>query len=584
MLSHCCDAIAILRVAGTAPMALDREYAPSLDVRKSRMSLAPQSLDAIPEATTRVARAAFPHSTRVMQMRDHLGAIYDQSVCETLYPQRGKPAEAPWSLALITVLQFAEDLSDRAAANAVRSRIDWTYALSLDLTDPGFHYSVLAKFRKRLVAGQAEQVRLDALLERLQRCGFLKAGGRARTDSTHVLAAVRACNRLECVGETLRAALNDLAVVAPDWLRQQIAAAWVERYGKRFEESRLPTGDASRYAYAEQIGVDGLQLLAAIYHATAPCWIRERPTGAILRQTWGHQYYYDEQGQLRWRKAQDLPPAGMRVDSPYDPEAHFGNKRSITWTGYKVHMTETCEEDAPHLITHIETTEAAITDVTMTTPIHRALAARHLTPTTHIVDAGDVDAQLLVQSTHDFSIELLGPVRPDVSWQAQEAQTYDLRQFTIDWQGQRATCPQGKTSTAWIPHLDAWQKEVISIKFAVQDCRQCAERSRGTKAKTTSRHITVRPEHEHNALQAARQQQTTPAWKARYDQGAGIEGTLSQGVRALGLRQGRYRGLAKTRLQHLATAAAMTVGRLAAWLDGTPHAKTRMSRFAALAT
>jgi transposase len=548
------------------------------------MSLPTQPLEVIPEETTRVARAAFPHSTRFMQMRDALGTIYDHPAFEALYPQRGKPAEAPWRLALITVMQFAADLSDRAAADAVRSRIDWKYALSLELTDPGFHYSVLAKFRKRLVAGQAEQILLDAMLDRFQACGLLTAGGRARTDSTHVLAAVRACNRLECVGETLRAALNDLAVVAPDWLRPQITADWFERYSTRFEESRLPKGEAKRYAYAEQIGTDGLQLLSAIYHATTPQWVREIPAVEILRQTWVYQYYHDEQGQLRWRKAQDLPPAGMRTDSPYDPEAHFGNKRSITWTGYKVHMTETCEEDAPHLITHIETTEAAVTDVTMTAPIHQALAARQLTPATHIVDAGYVDAQLLVQSTHDFDIELLGPVRPDVSWQAQEAQTYDLRQFTIDWQGQRATCPQGKTSTAWIPHLDAWQNEVISIKFASQDCRQCAERPQCTKAKNTARHITVRPEREHNALQAARQQQTTPAWKARYDKRAGIEGTLSQGVRAFGLRQCRYRGLSKTRLQHLATAAAMNIDRLAAWLDGIPHAKTRMSRFAALAT
>jgi len=163
-----------------------------------------------------------------MQMRDHLGAIYDQAAFEVLSPQRGQPAEAPWRLAFITVMPCAEDLSDRAAANAVRSRIDWQYALSLDLTDPGFHYAVLAKFRKRLVAGQAEQVLLAALLERIPAQGFLKAGGRARTDSPHVLAAVRACTRLECVGETLRAALNDLAVVAPDWRRQQVTAEWCE--------------------------------------------------------------------------------------------------------------------------------------------------------------------------------------------------------------------------------------------------------------------------------------------------------------------------------------------------------------------
>lgn len=144
------------------------------------------------------------------------------------------------------------------------------------------------------------------------------------------------------------------------------------------------------------------------------------------------------------------------MDSPYDSEAHFGNKRSITWTGYKVHLTETCEGSDLHLMTHVETTEAAVTDVTMTEPIHRALATKQLTPETHIVDAGYVDAHLLVQSVHDFGIELLGPVRPDVSWQVQEAQTYDLSQFIIDWQGQRATCPQGKISTAWIPHLDTW--------------------------------------------------------------------------------------------------------------------------------
>ena len=250
------------------------------------MSLPLQSCDAIPAETARVARAAFPHSTRFMQMRDHLGTIYAHTAFEALYPPCGKPAEAPWRLALITVMQFAADLSDRAAANAVRSRIDWKYALSLDLTDPGFHYSVLAKFRKRLVAGKAEQVLLDAILDRLQERGLLKARGRARTDSTHVLAAVRACNRLECVGETLRAALNDLAVVAPDWLRQQITADWFERYSQRFEESRLPTGETQRSAYAEQIGTDGLQLLDAIYHTTTPCWIREVPAVEILRRTW----------------------------------------------------------------------------------------------------------------------------------------------------------------------------------------------------------------------------------------------------------------------------------------------------------
>jgi transposase len=548
------------------------------------MSLPLQSCDAIPVETARVARAAFPPSTRFMHIRDHLGTLYDHTAFAALYPPCGHPAEAPWRLALITVMPFAADLSDRAAANAVRSRIDWKDALSLDLTDPGFHYSVLAKFRKRLVAGKAEQVLLDAILDRLQERGLLKARGRARTDSTHVLAAVRACNRLECVGETLRAALNDLAVVAPDWLRQQITADWFERYSQRFEESRLPTGETQRSAYAEQIGTDGLQLLAAIYHTTTPCWIREVPAVAILRRTWVYQYYTDEQGHLRWRTAQNLPPAGMRMDSPYDSDAHFGNKRSVTWTGYKVHMTETCDDDTLHVITHVETTEAAVTDVTMTEPIHQALADKQLAPETHIVDAGYVDATLLVESPRDFHIALIGPVRPTISWQAKDDQAYDISQFHINWEAKQVTCPRGKTSSAWSTRQDRWQNPVISVKFANKDCRDCEGRPLCTKAKTSPRHMTLRPQSEHQALEAVRQQQSTREWKGQYDKRAGIEGTLSQGVRAFGLRHCRYRGLPKTRLQHLAIAAAINMERLAAWLDGRPHAKTRLSRFAALAT
>jgi transposase len=227
-------------------------------------------------------------------------------------------------------MPFADALTDRQAANDVRSRIDWTYALGLELTDAGFHYSVLSTCRTRLVTGGAEQLLLDVMRTRFQACGLLKAGGRARPDSTHVVAAIRALNRLEGVGETLRAALNDLAIVAPDWLRQRVTADWFERDGTRIEASRLPKGEAQRYAYAEQIGADGLQLLDAIYHETAPRWLREIPTVDILRQTWIHQYYTDEHGHQRWRQAQDLPPAGMRMDSPYDPDAPFGNKRRIT--------------------------------------------------------------------------------------------------------------------------------------------------------------------------------------------------------------------------------------------------------------
>ena len=143
------------------------------------------------------------------------------------------------------------------------------------------------------------------------------------------------------------------------------------------------------------------------------------------------------------RSAKDLPPAGQRHDSPYDPQASYGNKRSITWLGYKVHLTETCDEDSVHLITHVETTQAHITDNDQTQPIHEALARKALLPKEHAVDAGYVDGALLVDSKQTFGIELIGPVRPDVSWQAKDPNGYDLSQFQIDWKAQKATCPQG---------------------------------------------------------------------------------------------------------------------------------------------
>ncbi len=400
-------------------------------------------------------------------------------------------------------------------------------------------------------------------------------------DSTHVLAAIRTLNRLESVGETLRAALNTIATVAPEWLREQAAPEWFDRYSTRIEESRLPKGQEAREQYAELIGADGSHLLSAIYEPSSPAHLRELPAVQMLRRTWVAQYYAHE-GRLRWRKAEDLPPAALRADSPYDPEAHYGNKRSHTWTGYKVHVTETCDEEEVHVITHVETTLAGITESELSAPIQEALAQKTLLPGEHFLDAGYVDADLLVQSQRDLGIEVIGPVRPDSSWQAQAAQGYDVAHFQVDWQAQRVICPQGCTNTCWTPHLDAWGNPVISVKFSRTDCRLCSARSLCTKAAEAPRHLTLRPQADHETLQHIRALQTTPEWKKRYERRAGIEGTLSQGIRAFGLRRSRYIGLARTHLQHILTASAINLVRFASWKADVPHARTRTSRFAAL--
>src|SRR2546421_803614 len=226
------------------------------------MSLKPSPIPPVPGVTACVAHAAFPHGNVVMQLRDALGTIYTDEVFADLFPTHGQPAEAPWSLALVTVFQFMENLTDRQAADAVRSRLAWKYALSLELTDPGFDHTVLSEFRTHLVALSAEERFLEALLTLCKEHGWLKARGRQRTDSTHVLAKIRALNRAECVVETLRHALNVLAVAAPDWLRSQVQPDWLERYGHRADEYRFPSGADQRQQFLRQVGQDGWNLLA----------------------------------------------------------------------------------------------------------------------------------------------------------------------------------------------------------------------------------------------------------------------------------------------------------------------------------
>ena len=303
-----------------------------------------------------------------------------------MFPTHGQPAETPWRLALVTIMQFAEGLSDRQAAEAVRARIDWKYALGLELTDPGFNFSVLSEFRARLVAGSAEHLLLDALLVACTARGYLRSRGQQRTDSTQVLGVLRVLNRLELLAETLRAALNAVAAAAPDWLRARTPPEWFERYSRRIEDYRLPKGDAARRAYAELVGADGLFLLNEVYAPTAPSSLRHLPAIEGLRQVW-IAHYSQSEGQVRLREPKDMPPAPTARQSPYEPEARYGYKRGQTWRGYKVHLTETRDDDQwPHLLTHVATTIATAADMEQLASIHQGLVRVDLLPKQHLVD------------------------------------------------------------------------------------------------------------------------------------------------------------------------------------------------------
>src|SRR5215831_6307084 len=297
-----------------------------LSHRGPTMSLNRCPIDPVPPETARVVRAAFPKGNRYMTMRDELGVIYPTDLFADLYPQVGHYGEPPWRLALVTLMQFSENLTDRQAAEAVRGRIDWKYALGLDLTDAGCDFSVLSEFRARLLAGEAVERLLTQMLGLFVERGLLHARGTQRTDSTHIVAAVRDLNRLELVGETLHHALNILAQEAPAWVREQVTAAWFLRYGQRFSDYRLPKGKHDRQQLAETIGQDGVHLLTQIYGAAAPAALRALPAVETLRQVWVQQYY-QEGGVVRWRDAKNCPPASLLIASPYDLESRYSEKR-----------------------------------------------------------------------------------------------------------------------------------------------------------------------------------------------------------------------------------------------------------------
>src|SRR5262245_38493859 len=444
------------------------------------MSLHPHIIEPVPDDTARIARAAFPKGHPYVTLRDALGTIFQDEDFTALFPVGGQPGLPPWRLALVTIMQFRETLADRQAAEAVRARIDWKYLLSLELTNPGFDFSVLSEFRDRLLAGSAEELLLDKLLERCQALGLLKARGQQRTDSTHVLAAIRVLNRLELVAETLRAALNAVATVAPAWLQAITPLAWYERYSRRIEESRLPKDKTEREVYAQVVGEDGFQLLDALEAPDAPQEARELPMLETLRRTW--QRHYERTGtmvsaegegrtsRVRFKSPQELPPATEGIESPYDAEARYRHKRDTAWTGYMVHVSETCESTAPHLLTHVHTTPATVHEAQCTEPIQQALIEKDVPPREHLVDAAYISSDLLVSSREEQDILLRGPSRPSQGWHTQVEGAYGPEQLVVDWDQHQVRCPLGHLATAWWAHGGGQGSRPIIVQFASQTC------------------------------------------------------------------------------------------------------------------
>ena len=535
------------------------------------MSMQPRQLEAVPETTSRTARRAFPKGTLAMVLRDELESIYTDEMFVDLFPKRGRPAEAPWRLAVVTVLQTIEHLTDRQAAEAVRARIDWKYALSLPLDDEGFDFSILSDFRQRLIDTHAETLILEPILTVSRERGWLKAGGKQRTDSTAVLAAVRALNSLESVGESMRAALNDLAKENPEWLLSHLSPDWFDRYVHRFEMARFPKQESKQQALRRQVGEDVARLLDCVDLPETPSALGQLPSVTRLRQVFA-QHYERAQTGVRWR---DGPAVSNeeRIVSPYDEQARSSRKRELVWLGYKVHLTETCDQDpqVPHLIVQVHTAPATTPDSVSVEPILQDLREREVAPSTLLVDQGYTSATSLVEQAKQGT-HIVGPLQESTSWQAQAGDGYGLYDFAVDWQQQSVCCPQGQLSQRWAPFLDRHGTEKIEVRFPAKTCQECIARAHCTTG-AKGRILKLLPQEAYQALESRRQEQHTTAFQQAYALRAGIEGTISQGTRRTRMRRSPYRGERKTHLHHVQIAAGINVLRIITHLHAQAQGK-----------
>jgi transposase len=539
-------------------------------------------------------------------VRDRLGEWLRDEEFAAAFGIRGRPGWPPSRLALVTVLQRAENLTDRMAAEAVRTRLDWKYLLGLPLEDPGFDHSVLPEFRAKVADAGLEQVPLDALLKRLSADGLVKAGGKQRTDSTHVVAAVAELNQLELARESVRAAAEALTAAHPGWVAGALhVGGWTRKYGAPLPGWHLPASKKKQDELAVTYAEDGYALLRAVYDKASPAWLAELPAVETLRQVLVQNYTLvthangREVVKRREKKQPEgdgIPPGRYRIASPYDADARWGAKRDESWLGYKLHVTETCDDappcdcagsgrdgdcDAaafPNLVTCVATTSAAVTDMEMTGSVDDALAAKGLAPGRHYLDSGYLSAGRLVAEAARHGIALIGPLQADTSAQARAGQGYARADFTADYDAQRVTCPQGKTSSSWSPCSQYGRAAIVAI-FARSDCEPCPARELCTKGK--KRTITLPPRAVAEAQAALRAAGETKSFQADYARRAGVEGTMHQAA-SRGARRARYRGLRKTRLDHAFMAVALNLLRLNAYWNGNPLDRARTSHLARL--
>ncbi len=533
------------------------------------MSLRPRSGEQVPSLTAQIARASNPCGTTAMWVRDRLDGLWRDEDFAGWYPRDGRPGISPAQLATVSGLQFLLGLSDRQAAKAIRCRIDFKYALAMELDDPGFHHSVLADFRERLAQDDRADRLLDLALARLKDAGLVRERTTQRTDSTHVLASVRELTRLELVTEAVRAVLEEVARAGSHLLTGLVGEEWGRRYGRPVRLGKNPTRPKTRILAA---GDDACRLLEHL-HRHGPAY-RPGPQAEALRQILVQHYYRDAAGRLRSRTADDggLPPSSVAIVSPYDTTARYDRHgHIISWKGFAAHVTETCASDSVNVITDVATTSAATNDGQALPGIHTRLARRALLPAEHLVDGGYTSLVHLERAAREHQVTVSGPLPGNPPRQHRRSEGFDRDDFHIDFDRRQVTCPNGQVSAGWhgpYPTSSPTAAPLIVARFTKSQCQPCPDRSRCTSS-SDARNVGFPPRELRDLQIRVRAEQQTPEWKARYAVRSGIESTINECAHGHGMRRCRYRGQPKAHLQHVLTAIAVNIERL----SGQPTAE-----------
>lgn len=544
------------------------------------MAFCKHPLLAIPDETREVAEAVCIRSTAwYLTISRELRRLYSAIDFESLYPDAGQWGIHPFRVFAFLMLQIIEGLTDRQAADQVRTSIGWKYVLALPLDHPGWDASVWSKNRDRLLETDPQTMLLDAQLRILQDKKLLNAR-KQRIDATPIDAWVKTLNRVELILETVRNAIETLSQEDPEWLVSIAKPEWNKRYYfDRPFNYRLSKNEKEKLDLAAQAGSDGFHLLHCIDREgeRKRRQLNELEAIKTLRQVLEDQFQGpDDKGNWNLRTQKELKPSGERIVSPHEKDARTASKRGKTWTGYKFHTTETCVKGSPNFITDARIEQATKADsLTLPDVVHH-LRKNGLLPKQLLADGGYVNMPFYTKARLEFGVDIVSRLVNGHSWQSKDGKGFDVSQFEINFEARQAVCPAGVTSDCWKKKKDG--RAIVS--FPKHACTACSSRSHCTRA--DQRLLTIQPEDVFREQEFMRMRQKAPEFQRDYAIRAGAEGTQSQVVRVAG-RQSTVRGTVKTNLKYVMAAVAINFGRLFRWQMNQRPRVTPTGKFLALA-